>query len=642
MFNNENHITLSGNIMKQHKYTWPNIYRISLDTTNTCNKITSLCEAIERSIEQKIVYDSLFYLNELELLGEAHCSHICEYERQLIPLYLGHCVERNLHSCKLCDYEVEKVYGSISEFYSKHAGDRCFIINAGDSLTVEQRACLGSEITFACDCAKNYLELLGFMPTYQVVDEMDVARLYKVGASLPKESVKFVPQYLANILPYSDKTIYFNMIPDYTPYTDFPFFGVDARHRVWSALNPSYTALQLAYYMGFTEVFLLDGGHDAQNSASLPLEQKELQAFAKAKYAYDLANKKIFSCAAMQGHDIFERKELAEILAKPVNATLNTERMPLISIIIPAYNAEDTLCHAVDSALNQLCETEIILVDDGSTDRTADVAAEYTARFSNVHYLHQENKGSGSACNAGMRHARGQFVTFLMANDTFDPQILDLALEKIISCDADILAFGHRHATSGNVEYESHTHAIPVCGIQAINRFFIQDGYPFALGRVYKSAYLKDNDIYFNENIIYADINFLIKAYYFSRNNDILHIPGYNIIDNERQKDYDIITKYISSACIDIKSINEFIIGNGIDKELQSGFIYFCYKTLKLLKNSIKKINNDNIYNQLLYYIFNFIEEFNLDMPDVMTKADKIKKGFAKSVLNNLLSDYNK
>lgn len=91
---------------------------------------------------------------------------------------------------------------------------------------------------------------------------------------------------------------------------------------------------------------------------------------------------------------------------------------PFVSVIIPVYNAEKFLRECLDSVVNQtLREIEIICVDDGSTDSSPAVLAEYAARDSRVRVLTQENSGVGPARNAGIRAARGEFVAFLDPDD---------------------------------------------------------------------------------------------------------------------------------------------------------------------------------------------------------------------------------
>jgi len=99
---------------------------------------------------------------------------------------------------------------------------------------------------------------------------------------------------------------------------------------------------------------------------------------------------------------------------------------PLISVIIPVYNGERYLAEAIESALAQTWEpVEIIIVDDGSTDGSADVASRFA---SSVKYDLQPHAGPGAARNRGARLARGDYLAFLDADDLWLKEKLKLQM----------------------------------------------------------------------------------------------------------------------------------------------------------------------------------------------------------------------
>lgn len=99
--------------------------------------------------------------------------------------------------------------------------------------------------------------------------------------------------------------------------------------------------------------------------------------------------------------------------------------MPIVSIIIPAYNQGEFLKQAIQSSLAQtFSDFEVIVVDDGSTDSTPQVVKEFTD--TRIHYIRQENKGLSGARNTGILNARGEYLTFLDSDDLFLPEKLTL------------------------------------------------------------------------------------------------------------------------------------------------------------------------------------------------------------------------
>ena len=112
------------------------------------------------------------------------------------------------------------------------------------------------------------------------------------------------------------------------------------------------------------------------------------------------------------------------------------------SVIIPAYNAEKYLPKALSSLYNQtFADYEVIIVDDGSTDRTGAIADSYADTKTNMVVIHQRNSGLLLARRAGLKKAHGQYVVFLDADDCLHPHTLQRVAETISDTGADIVSF---------------------------------------------------------------------------------------------------------------------------------------------------------------------------------------------------------
>jgi GT2 family glycosyltransferase len=98
--------------------------------------------------------------------------------------------------------------------------------------------------------------------------------------------------------------------------------------------------------------------------------------------------------------------------------------MPLVSVVIPAYNSSGYISRTIDSVLNQtLANREIILINDGSPD-TAELETALQPYFAQLRYFSQENRGPSAARNLGIREARGHYVAFLDSDDLWLPDHL--------------------------------------------------------------------------------------------------------------------------------------------------------------------------------------------------------------------------
>lgn len=98
----------------------------------------------------------------------------------------------------------------------------------------------------------------------------------------------------------------------------------------------------------------------------------------------------------------------------------------IISVIIPVYNSERYLSSCIDTVRNQsYSNLEIILVNDGSTDRSGEICAEYATRDSRIQVIHTENRGVSAARNSGIGKASGSYIFFADADDTLSPVTLE-------------------------------------------------------------------------------------------------------------------------------------------------------------------------------------------------------------------------
>ncbi len=105
----------------------------------------------------------------------------------------------------------------------------------------------------------------------------------------------------------------------------------------------------------------------------------------------------------------------------------------LISIVVPSYNVEDYIDKCVDSICHQDYENiEIILVDDGATDGTGAKCDEWAGRDARVQVIHQENQGLSGARNAGIRAAKGKFISFIDSDDMIAPDYVSTLHDCII------------------------------------------------------------------------------------------------------------------------------------------------------------------------------------------------------------------
>ena len=148
------------------------------------------------------------------------------------------------------------------------------------------------------------------------------------------------------------------------------------------------------------------------------------------QHCYTLSHDAVVRCAACLQAVAQKDTEALSLFCSlgeqqnPQPSSSDEKRNPVVSVIIPCYNTAEYLAEAINSVLTQTFgDFEIIVVDDGSTDNTADVTASFND--SCIYYVrHPENKGLAAARNTGIRHSKGRYLTFLDADDYFLPHKL--------------------------------------------------------------------------------------------------------------------------------------------------------------------------------------------------------------------------
>lgn len=179
------------------------------------------------------------------------------------------------------------------------------------------------------------------------------------------------------------------------------------------------------------------------------------------------------------------------------------------SIIVPCYNLERYIGAALDSVLAQtFADYECIVVDDGSVDNSPQVVDEYAARDSRVKVIHKQNGGEGSARNAGLEAAQGEWLAFLDGDDIWNPRTLEMLEFAQHKCpQTKKIRFGVVQFKDGEVCQWGQVDSEPVVREEKFDGI-ITDGL-FA-GTVCQHAYRRDvfGDMRFCDYIVGADQEF--------------------------------------------------------------------------------------------------------------------------------------
>ncbi len=197
----------------------------------------------------------------------------------------------------------------------------------------------------------------------------------------------------------------------------------------------------------------------------------------------------------------------------------NAQNSPVaISVVVPVYNKAEFLREALDSVLAQtLREIEIICVDDGSTDSSPQILAEYAKKDPRVRVITQENRGVGETRNVGMRAAKGEFIAFLDPDDflpdnaTYETLYSEAKKQNVRACGGSQVFL----KTSGRIgRYEEFSgYIVDLAFQQNALRRFAEWQFDYGFYRyIFERKMLLENEIFFPPYIRYQDPIFCARA----------------------------------------------------------------------------------------------------------------------------------
>lgn len=323
------------------------------------------------------------------------------------------------------------------------------------------------------------------------------------------------------------------------------------------------------------------------------------------------------------------------------------------SIITPVYNREVCIKELIESVLLQKYKNwELILVDDGSTDRTGELCKEYVFQDSRIRYYFQKNSGVCVARNIGIKEAKGNYILFLDSDNTLKQNALSMLSSYILSNkEVDMYCFGYDTLIS---EWKPHIKE----DVKIINKFEIRNVYlpmhiniisqdarfikNFVWNKCYRTNFLRCNQIVFDENrrtwedglfivdcLDSADSIILLKHVIYNAysNDDVEHLSS-KIFENQ-------LMQYIHDEKMFKERFGQdYIFEN--KHYCQSNFQVFnmlCERTIEVYGKRAKDIVCDVLKEEIVsFWIFNI---------DLNNKFEAyLKKNMKEGNLNKIFFFY--
>ena len=209
-----------------------------------------------------------------------------------------------------------------------------------------------------------------------------------------------------------------------------------------------------------------------------------------------------------------------------------------ISVIIPIYNVQAYLRGCLDSVLKQdFSDYEVILVDDGSTDASKEIAQEYAEKYpEQVHLVRQENGGLGCARNTGMELAKGEYLVFVDSDDSVAPNLLSCLYEAAMTVPggADIAIGGFQTVNEQGEILQTFGEGLPLgrdMTLETNPELLLI--HPSAWGKIYRKGLFMDTGIRYPSRVWYEDIRTTPKL--FTRASSFVYVdqPLYYYLQRE-------------------------------------------------------------------------------------------------------------
>ena len=258
---------------------------------------------------------------------------------------------------------------------------------------------------------------------------------------------------------------------------------------------------------------------------------------------------------------------------------------PKISVIIPVFNDEEYIGRCLKSLINQsLKEIEIICINDGSNDNSLEIIEGYKNKDDRIQIISQNNQGAGISRNNGMKFAKGEYISFVDADDWLESDSFEKLYANAIANDSEMVLFNSiEHGINGSTRERIY---MPADESVDYNNFVFDYNYEKKLvmnkmfviwSKIYKTSFLKENNLEFYNHKIFNDVQFHIESMLLAKR--ISYLPEI-LYHYNRANENSLQTKATLSnnkiIIFDVfKGVKDFLIKQDYYDEFKQNFAQF-------------------------------------------------------------------
>lgn len=312
--------------------------------------------------------------------------------------------------------------------------------------------------------------------------------------------------------------------------------------------------------------------------------------------------------------------------------------MPTLTFIIPVYNVEPYVERCLNSILCQdisISECQIVILNDGSTDRSLSVVNKVIAGHTNCEVYSTSNGGLSAARNTALKHAKGKYVWFVDSDDCIEDNCLEQIIDVLQNGDADVFNIGYTSDASGTRK----KYPVPTR-----SKF----GHLQACAHLFKREHLLSERLRFKDGILHEDLEFTPRVLFLASKVENLNICPYVVFKRPNsittsvnpKKSFDLITvaqslyefqnEHMSEGC-DMSQLIALALNNSLQNTLDSRFgignekkLAHSFQSNKHLLSSLWKSGLTKY--RLEYILFSLLPAHTVDIFKFLKRFDGTKR----------------
>jgi len=280
--------------------------------------------------------------------------------------------------------------------------------------------------------------------------------------------------------------------------------------------------------------------------------------------------------------------------------------MNKVSIIIPVYNAEEHIRRCIESVLLQKIENyEILIINDGSIDKSEEIIKEYVNKYDKVKYYSKENSGVADTRNFGIKEATGKYILFLDGDDYIDKNLL-ADLQKYIDEDIDLIKFKLKKVDLKGNEIEKIDGPIfnKISGEDGFNKLYATDVLLDSpcLYLIKKELFIKNN-LWFKINTYHEDFGLIPLIILKAKKMVSINKYYYNYVqcDNSivRNNDYSKTLKRVYDTLIHYDNMLDYLENNDFNKKTKENMKSYYTNAIILKTEELNKNDQKNFIKEI-------------------------------------------